>query len=315
MPNAISNSAQLLIVQETVYGSTLSSTALKRLRITGESLRHQSSRVNSGEIDPNRDRLQLLQLSQSAAGAFDCEMSYTDMLPFLIAVMGAGAGAPDTPSAGTTRYTNAATLKSYYLEKQFTDIAAFIGIYGVCFSELSLDITANDVVKAQWGLVAQKTTKEAATRGASVTAPATDQIMRAGYDVATIKLGGNAIGAAVQKLTLRINNNIRPTSQLSASNPTAMQFGAFEVTGGLTAYFPTTAMYEDMLANTARALEFTLSNAAGTLRFNLPVIRLNEGTPAIPGQNADVMQEFSFVAEKGGVGSAYTMSLDVTPAP
>jgi hypothetical protein len=315
MPNAISNRAQLLIVEESAYGGGLSATALKRLRITAESIQHQSNRAPSGEIDPNRDRVQVLELSKSSAGGFDAEMSFTDFEALLRAVIGAGAGAANTPVTGTTRYVNATTLKSFYLEKQFADVNAFIGVYGGCFSELTLDITANDVVKSQWGIVAQKTTKENASRGATVTSPATDPVMRSGFDVANILLGGSAIGAAVQRLTLRINNNIRPTTQVMVGNPTAMQYGAFEVSGDMTVYFPSTALYEDMLANTARALEFTISNSAGSFRFALPAIKLTGGTPAIPGQNQDVMLDIPFIAEKGSGGSAHTLALDVTPAP
>jgi hypothetical protein len=259
--------------------------------------------------------VQMLELSKSSAGGFDSEMSFMDFEVLLRSILGAGAGLANTPVAGTTRYLNASTLKSFYLEKQFADVSAFIGVYGACFSELTLDVTANDVVKAQWGIVAQKTTKESASRGTSVTVPAVDPVMRSGFDVASILLGGSAIGAAVQRLTLRINNNIRPTTQVMAGNPTAMQFGAFEVSGDMTVYFPSTTLFEDMLANTSRALEFTLSNSAGSFRFAMPAIKLTGGTPAIPGQNQDVMLDIPFVAQKGAGSDTHTLALDVTPAP
>lgn len=313
MPNAVTNRAQLVFVEEAAYGGALSATALKRLRITGENIQHDSNRQFSGEIDPNRDRVAMVELSKAANGTFDSEMSFLDFEVLLRALLGAGAGLPNTPIAGTTRYTNAGTLKSYYIEKQFTDINAFIGVYGAAFSSLSLDITANDIVKGTFGIVCQKTTKEAASRGLSVTASSQDAIMRAGFDVANIKLGGSALSAAVQRLTLQINNNVRPTTQVGIANPSAMQFGAFEVTGQMTAYFPDTTLYDDMLANTSRSLEFTISNPAGAFRFYMPAIKLTGGAPLVAGQNADVMTDIPIAAQKGAGAEAYTMALDVTP--
>lgn len=314
MPNAISNRGSLTIVEETVYGSTLASTTGKQLRITGESIEHSSNRAFSDQIDPGRNRVELVELSKSAAGGFENEMSYTDFVAYLIAILGAGAGAADTPAAGTTRYTNASVLKSYYIEKKFADIGAFIGVRGACFSELTLDLTANERVKAQWSIMAQKTTDESASRFTAVTPVASDPVMRCGFDVAAIELGGSPLAAAVQQLTLKISNNIRPTTQLSADSPTAMQFGAFEVTGTMRAYFPSKVLYQDMLTNTARSLKTRISNSAGAFGFYFPAIKLADGTPKIPGQNQDVMQELNFSAQLGGSGEAYTMALDVTPA-
>ena len=314
MPNAVANRALILFGKESAYGSTLASTVLKRLRFVSESIQHQANRAYSGQIEPDRNRVEVMDLAKSAAGGLDCELSYTDMEGLLRSAIGAGAGLSDTPVSGTTRYKNGTALDTYYFEKQFLDIAAFVGVYGAAINECTLTFEANREIQVQFGLVAQKTTQEAATRSTSVTAAATDAVMRCGADVAHIKLGGSAIAAAVQRLVISIRNNISPTTQVTADAPTAMQAHSFEVSGSMLAYFPTTALYEDMLANTSRALEVLASNAAGALTFQLPAIKLTGGTPPIGGQNTDVMVELPFMAQKGAGADDFTFALDVNPA-
>ena len=256
-----------------------------------------------------------MALSQSAAGAIDCELSYTDFEPLLRSAICAGAGLADTPSSGITRYLNGSTLDTYYFEKQHLDVGTFTGVYGAVLNEMNLTFEANAPVGVQLGVLAQKMTKESATRSTALTEPSTDAVMRSGADVASISLGGSAIAAAVQRLVLNIRNNITPRSEVTADAPAEMMPHSFEVSGSMLVYFPTVALYDDILANTARALAIPVATAAGSFTFRLPAIKLVGGGPTIPAQNQDVMLEIPFLAERGTLdAAACTMALDVDPA-
>jgi hypothetical protein len=314
MPNAVSNRAQLLFVQEAALGGALSSTNLKRMRMLSEAIAPNHTRQHSGQIDPNRNRVGLMDLAKSAGGSIGFELSYTDMVDLLLAAIGAGAGTPDTPAVGTTRYTNGSTLKSFYLEKQFLDNGAIIGIRGAVFNELNLAFTANNPVTGQFGLLAQYDQKEAVTRGTAVVNPATDSVMRSGADVGSLLLDEVAFPAAIQSLNLAIRNNITPESRIGLDYPGAWHLQSFGVSGSMTCYFPDLDLYDKFKAFTSHALSVRVANEAGELTIGLPAFRIMGYPTNIAGQNQDIMAELTFETELGGAGAPYTLSLDVKPA-
>lgn len=311
MPNASTNRALLALKVEDSYAGNITGNA-RRLRITAEDLDHVPQKEHSGEIEPNRNRVNVLDLGASAAGSFTSELSYTDFIDLLVAAIMAGAGAADTPDAGTTRYVNGTTLKSFYLEKSFTDVGVYVGFKGCVINQLTLTFAANRPIMAQFSVMGQKGESITAAR-ATIDAPATDAVMRCGADVGTLTLDGSAAPAAIQSLTLNITNNFTPETQVTAANPTGQNPHSFVVTGTMMAYLPNRTLFKQMLDHTAAALLIGASNAAGGFAFRLPKIQLTGGTPKIPGQDQDVMQEISFVAELG-TSPACTMALEVTPA-
>lgn len=312
MPNAIANRAHLSFVTETVFGSTLSGSALKQLRMVSESLALNKNVVHSGEMEPaGRNRLDVLELSKNAGGTFDCELSYTDFITLIQASIGSALGTPAS-GAGTT-YKNGNVLTTFYFEKLFADVSRYIGIYGAAINELELKFQANSPVMATFGIMAQKSASLGASRGSSYTAPATDAVMRSGVDVAHVKLGGSPIAAAVRAMTIKISNGLKPTDQLTSDVPTAFQFGDFIVNGTMEAYFPDATVYDVIEASASAALEIKVGNTAGAFVFNMPAARLHSGTPNISGQGADVMMNINYTAHKAS-GGDNTLNVLMDPA-
>lgn len=316
MPNAVANRAQFSFVRETAFGGAITGTTFKRFRVLSENIQHNPLRQRSGQINPDRNLSEVMDLGVSASGPVESELSFTDFEELLIAALCArGTGTADTPSSGVTRYLNGTVVDSFYFEKLFTDVAKIVGVYGAVINELTLTFEANKEVLVSFGILAQKTAKEAATRSTAYTAPSTDAVIRSGVDVATLKLGGSTIAAGIRKLTISVRNNLTLKPEVGAAAATEAMAHSFEVGGSIEAYFPTLALYDDMVANTSRALEVKAGNAAGAFTLHLPAISLVGGTPPIPGQNGDVMLEIPFLAVKGTLGAAScTMGLDVDPA-
>jgi hypothetical protein len=230
MPNAIANLAHLSFVAETTFGGALSATALKQLRILSESLALNKNVAPSGEMDvAGRNRVAVIETNKAAGGSIEMELSFTDLELLIRAAIGASiTGA--TAAAGAN-YFNGNTLSSFYIEKAFTDVARYIGVYGAVIEQLDLAFVANQPATATLQIMAQKADSLAATRGASYTAPSTDAVMRSGVDVSNLTLGGSPIAAAVRALRLSIKNNLKPTDQLNSEVPSGFTFGNFEVTG------------------------------------------------------------------------------------
>jgi hypothetical protein len=313
MPDAQTNAARIGYAAETAYGTTIAAAPLKTLRFVEESLAHGKNAAWSNEIDSAGNRVAVTDISESAAGSFTSELSYTDFIDFLVAAIRAGAG---VTTDGVTKYVNGLTAKSFYFEKQFTDITAgFIGLYGMSISEFSLALTANDIARATFGFSGKKGTKEAATRGTgAIAAPSTDPVMRSGADVANLKLDGSAFPCAVQSLTLSVQHNVRPKSELGSKSPTGQPGGTLDVSGTMRCYFPSTTLFEAMLAHTSKALTFDVANTAGKFLFDLPAITLGAFTPPAGPVNSDVIVDIPFMAVKGGSGSPYTIAISVDPA-
>lgn len=314
MPNAIANLAHLSFVSETDFGSTLSGTALKKLRILSETLALSKNVAHTGELDTvGRNRVAAIENNKSAGGAVDFELSFTDFETLIRAALGASiTGA--TAGAGAN-YFNGNTLSSFYIEKAFTDIARFVGVYGAVIEQLDLNFQANAPVTGQIQFMAQKTGSLAASRGVSYTAPSTDPVMRSGVDVAFVKINDAAIAAAVRSLKLSIKNGLKPVDQLTSEVPTGFTFGDFLVTGSMELYFPDASVYDLIEAQDSVKLEAKVSNSAGAFNFQMPAVRLTGGTPAIRGQGQDVILEVPFLAHKGQIAATdCTIAVHVDPA-
>lgn len=313
MPDAQSNAAQMGFAQESTYGGTIPTAPLKLLRFTDESLGHMKNAQWSNEIDANGDRASVIDISKSSAGGFTSELSFLDFVTWLPAAMGAGNG---VTVSGTTSYTNANALKSFYFEKQFTDISALIGAYGMVISEFSLTLTANDIARVTFGFMGQYLKKEGATRGsATPTAKSRDQVIRSGVDVSNLYLNGAPAGISCRSLTLKWTRNVRPKTEIMAGQPTGHNAGSFDCDGSGVFYFPSMALFDKCMAHEAQSLSFRLGNQAGRFDFELPAIQLANVSPNIGSINQDVMQEIPFLATRGDDSKAYTVKLGVTPVP
>lgn len=311
MPDAQSNAAQIGFAVETAYGDTIAAAPLKRLRLVEDSIAHQKNAQWSNEINANGDRTSVIDISKSSAGQWTSELSFTDFVTWFPAAMRAGAG---VTTSGVTRYVNANTLKSFYFEKQFTDINALVGAYGLVIGGMTLTLTANEIARVSFDMMGKFLKKETATRGTgAITAASTDQVIRAGADVANLKLAGSAFPCSVQSLTLTINNNLRPKTELTADSPTLYNVGSFDVTGSLRCYFPSLALFDACIAHTEQSLEFEMENAAGRFGFELPAIQLANVSPNIGAINQDVILEIPFLATRSAA-KAFTIGLDVDPA-
>ena len=311
MPNAIANRAHLSFVQESVFASTLSATALKQLRIVSESLALAKNVQFSGQMDQaTRNRVAVIEASKAAGGSIECELSFTDFVPLIQAAIGATIA---TPAQTGATYKNGNVLQTFYFEKLFADVSRYVGVYGCAINELELRFQANSPVMATFGIMAAKTGSLGATRGVSYTTPSTDAVMRSGVDVAHVKVDGSAIAAAVRALTLKIANGLKPTDQLTSEHPTGFQFGDFQVTGTAEVYFPDAAVYDLVEGSTSKSLEIKVANAAGSFAFNMPAVRFTGGTPLIAGQGSDVMLSIPFLAHQAD-GGDNTLNVTIDPA-
>jgi hypothetical protein len=82
------NFSLLAAQPETTWGTTPSpATALKKIRLTSESLQHEKETIMSEEVRSDRQISDLAQVGAAATGSFDFELSHTDFQTWLEAAL------------------------------------------------------------------------------------------------------------------------------------------------------------------------------------------------------------------------------------
>ena len=99
------NRTQLAYIAESTWGTQVTGSALQLLRITGESLKQESSMSESGEIRSDRQVSDIRRTRIQASGGFNFELSYGTYDDFLAAALQAAAwGTAETVTASTISF-------------------------------------------------------------------------------------------------------------------------------------------------------------------------------------------------------------------
>ena len=207
---------------------------------------------------------------------------------------------------------NGIAVKSYTLEKQFTDLTTcFIPMPGARVSSWSLSAQAgaictgsvNFVGKAQLAIA----TATAGSGAYSASSGVANQPMNGIDNVTGIYVGNDdtlnttPVTYCVSQIDLNINCPARPISCLGSLGPSAIGSNSFEITGSLRVYFDDTskALWSDYIAYTEKALIFRLVDvSSNALVFFIPQVNITASDgPAAGGPDTDVMMNLSFTAE------------------
>jgi len=215
-------------------------------------------------------------------------MEYGAFDDILEAVM-CGTWATNVLKSGTTR-------RSFTLERKFADLDTpeFHRYTGVEFNTLSLSISPNAMVGATFSVVG-KDLSLATAEVASSTYSA--DIGNTPFDSFTgsITEGGSSI-ATVTSLEITIENGLEPLFSVGADTTNRPSIGKSRVTGSLTTYFDSKALYEKFINETASEIVCTLTDTAGNdIQIDIPNVKYNSGQPDVSGEGA-VTIAMDFVA-------------------
>lgn len=261
----------------------------------GDSLTASPETVQSQRIR-GTDRLpyDLVQVGNNVGGGVDIELSMEDFDVLLAAAM-RNDWATDVLSVGTDKPT-------FTIEKEHADISKFLQLKGCQLSQLDLSFTAKQIVTGNMqflGLTAVADGSTSLVGAGSVAALSGNDVLAANVDMQSISYDGSPVGSmVVRQIDLSINNNLRTNDSLLAIAAADVLAGTANVSGRLSLYTSADgwAVYEDMLANEAVSLAWTIQDAAGnSYAFNLPQIKLSGTGPTGPGENQDSMIEVDFL--------------------
>ena len=287
---AIANGAQhsLHYIAEVTYGTTPSTPTWTPLPHTGTTLALSKDGIESEKLRGDRQIEDFRHGNKSIGGDVSAEMEYGAVDDILEAVM-CGTWAANVLKAGTTR-------RSFTLERKFADLATpeFHRYTGVEFNSLSLSIAPNAMVGATFSVVG-KDLALATAEVASSTYSA--DIGNTPFDSFTgsITEGGSSI-ATVTSLEITIENGLEPLFSVGADTTNRPSIGKSRVTGSLTTYFDSKALYEKFINETSSEIVCTLTDTAGNdIQIDIPNVKYNSGQPDVSGEGA-VTIAMDFVA-------------------
>ena len=213
------------------------------------------------------------------------------------------------------RLRNGTTEKSFFIEADFTDIAAVKYFTGMTVDQAQITIAADGVVTGSFSLTGKAGAVASATVASTVVASAgTNTPMTAAANVVNLMEGGAGLATAVQSLDFNIANNLRAQRKVGQKPAFGAGAGGVDVTGRLNAYFEDIALYQKFLDHTETSLSFRLVDAAGNaIVVTVPSIYYTAGDPQITGQDSDVFVDLTWTARKD-TANGYTAQMDFLPA-
>ena len=286
-----SNLTSIAIAAESTFG-TAPSTGYKFLRYTGESLAYNINNSQSAEIRNDRNVSDMVRTDASAAGDINFELTFATFDDLLEGVL-CGAFSSDTLKNGTT-------TKSFSIEKHYgSGVTKPFHLYkGMTPSSMSLSLSAGDMVTGSFSFLGKESvvgTSKAAS--GAITASNANAVMNAVNNVASLREGGSSYGDKVMSLDLSIENNLRTRNAIGTLGATSIGLGQFVVTGSMSVYFQSSAVYEKFLAGTDSSLAFQLNDGTNHYTFTLPSVEYTAGTVTAGSTNSDVMAEMEFQAK------------------
>ena len=98
-----------------------------------------------------------------------------------------------------------------------------------------------------------------------------------------INEGGASI-ATVTELSLTLENGLSPLFVVGSDTAECVSIARSNLTGSITTFFDSVALYEKFLNETESNLEFTLSDGTNAYTFSLPRVKYNSGQPDVSGE-------------------------------
>lgn len=294
---------RLLIRPETAWAENPPANApTTRLRFTGENLGIRKTTVLSDEIRSDRQRTDMPLVGIDAAGDINMEAIYG--AEFDLILQAALCGAWGTPSANNLR--NGVTNRSFGIEAGFLDIAKYIYFRGCIPSKFALDIAARQIVKVSTSWMGQRGVPAGTSIAGTTTPtePTANAPMKAGSGISILDSGTaneEFAGVTARRITIDIANTLRARELATSEYGAEPGRSVMEITGTIETYFDDIVRYQAFLANAFFAAKFRITDlgivaAANTYEFTLPTMKISDAPVEIPGNEADIMQTFSWRA-------------------
>lgn len=277
----IANGAQhsLHYVAESTYGTTPSTPTWTPLPHTGTTLALTKDGIESEKLRGDRQVEDFRHGNKSVSGDVTGELEYAAFDDMLEAAL-CGTWATDVLKAGTTR-------RSFTFERKFADLATpeYHRYTGCEVNALSISVSPNAMVTTTFGIIGKDLTTNT-TQVASSTY--SSDVGNSPFDSFTgsILEGGSSIGV-VTAFELSLENGIEPLFAVGSQTTNRPSIGKSRLTGTLTTYFESKALYDKFINETSSSISLTLTDLDGNdYLIELGNVKYNSGQPDVSGEGA-----------------------------
>lgn len=276
----------LQYIVESTFGTTPGTPQMIELPVASFTSPLTKNTFTSRDRRSDRQIVDLRFGRQQGALTFEADYRKTDFDAMLEAVL-MGTWATNVLKAGTTS-------RSFSFEGGFTDITEYHTYKGVVLNSLQLAVGLDGPVKATFGGMYREVARATAPLDATPTAVSTNPM----FDSFTgsITEGGSAI-ATVTGVQINLDNGMSPQNVVFDDRVQNFVDGRSNITGQLTAYFETDALFAKFRTEVASSLSFTLTDAnAATHTFLLPRIFYTGADGLAPQGDGPIVATFPFQA-------------------
>lgn len=230
-------------------------------------------------------------------------------------VSNSGAGSiqvtPALPSIGADTFRireshlrNGVTLKSFLIEKAFTDVNEFVTFTGMRVGTAELNIATGSILNGSFSFSGQNATAQGASIIAGLTSPQTQEVAandvyNAIDNVGNILIDGVAdASVCFTEVSFSIENNLRFQPCVGQLASSGIGVGRTQVNGSLAAYFVNRNFYEKYLNFETTSLSFTITLGGNTYLFDFPSFKFTNGEVVAGGNDQDVLVNMEFTAKR-----------------
>lgn len=304
---ADTSEVQLGYIEEATLGTTPATPEFKKVRMTGESLKHVRQNTRSNEIRSDRNTADSVQVSGGAQGGLNFELSYGAFDDLLEGAL--------FNSWATNVLKNGVEKHSYTIEKiiELGATDAYKRYTGMMVDTFSLSVSAQNMVTGSIGFIGQGgTTDDAIITGATYTDAPTNDVMNAGVDFASLSMTG-LTSPKITEVSINVANNLRQRPVVGSIESNGVGVGQCNVTGSITMYFENLEAYDLFLAGDATDLSFKLGGASElNYVFDIPRLKFTDADVPTPGNNQDIFITLPF---EGLYDSSEGCALKITRTP
>lgn len=234
---------------------------------------------------------------------------------FVRVVANSGAGSitvsPALPTIGQDTFRireshlrNSTILKSFLIEKAFTDVSEFLSFTGMRVGTAELSIATGSILNGSFSFSGENATAQGTSVIAGLASPesvevAANDVFNAIDNVGNILIDG-VVDSTVcfTEISFSIENNLRFQPCVGQLESSGIGVGRMQVTGTLAAYFVNRNFYDKYLNFTTTALSFTITLGGDTYLFDFPSFKFTSGEVVAGGNDQDVLVNMEFTAKR-----------------
>jgi hypothetical protein len=233
-------------------------------------------------------------------GVFRIAIATTSVLTFDTDYPVVDETAKTTYSITGSRLTlGSAALKTFTIQKEFSDVAQFFAYRGMAVSKLSLALATGALLTGSLDFMGSDSIRTGATQfGAAAGAATAYGIMNAVTGVGKILLDGDPVANTfVKSANVTIDAKLRAQTGLGVLGNVGIGRSTYAVGGSLEIYLNDGAIYDKALANTTVSIQFPVKDVLGNgYAFTFNNCKLGVPTVQASGKDADVMLSVTFTA-------------------